>query len=121
MPGEPRDFFANALVGGGVLLLLDFFALSWVGMHMGLRCRRHHRAVLATLVWVLLPPWLAILAIFLYLNLARGMSSSQMTVVWQLWIGLGVLTSVWLGLRARSRVLTGFRKLAMGWRTEVVR
>jgi 4-amino-4-deoxy-L-arabinose transferase-like glycosyltransferase len=54
-PNDPVD--GVIFVGNMVVLLADFHALGWVGMWAGLRTR-HHRAVLVTLLQIMVVPWL---------------------------------------------------------------
>ena len=53
---EERALFRTIFLGGALLLPLDFYALSWMGMLMGLRSKSHSRAVLSTLGRVLVLP-----------------------------------------------------------------
>ncbi len=49
VPGEPALMMNLVLIACVVMLFTDSAALRWVGMEMGLRHRKHHRAILATL------------------------------------------------------------------------
>jgi ABC-type transport system involved in multi-copper enzyme maturation permease subunit len=68
MGGNDRVVFSEMFIGGALMLVLDAFALSWVGMSMALKKRGHHRAIYSTFARVMLPPWLAIL-LFIFLGI----------------------------------------------------
>jgi len=68
MGGNDRVIFSEMFIGGALMLVLDAFALSWVGMSMALKKRGHHRAIYSTFARVMLPPWLAIL-LFIFLGI----------------------------------------------------
>jgi ABC-type transport system involved in cytochrome c biogenesis permease component len=75
MHGDDRVIFSEMLIGGALMLPLDAFALSWVGMSMGMKKRGHNRAIYATLGRVMLPPWLAVL-LFIFLGIGGTHISS---------------------------------------------
>jgi hypothetical protein len=73
MEGQAQVATCELLFGGLVLMFLDAWALSWVGMLMGYRKRRHHWAIFATLLRILLLPWLG--AFFFFLLSIGGRAS----------------------------------------------
>jgi ABC-type transport system involved in cytochrome c biogenesis permease component len=114
MPSEPQRVFGFCLVGGLVVLGLDFHALGWVGMLMGLRSRRHSRAVWATLSRVLLPPWLTIVLFLMSTMFGNGPSTRTLETLVVVWFLFGALLSALEGSWAKTYLLTQFRERAAG-------
>lgn len=105
--------FSCFLLGGTVLVCTDFLALGWTGMALGLRGQRHPRAVLGTLLRVILPPWVA-LFLFIFLSVGARASRQDVTafyIVW--WLGSLVLSLV-LARWHRQEITHKFRSLAAG-------
>jgi hypothetical protein len=75
MRGDGQVMICELYFGGLVLMFLDAWALSWVGMLMGYRKRRHHWAIFATLLRIVLLPWLG--AFFFFLLSVGGRSSAD--------------------------------------------
>ena len=83
------------------MMLVDFYALSWIGMWMALRTKRHHRAIFATLARMMLLPWLTIL-FFIFVSIgSRGPREDEMLVYCALWFGLGAVIECVLAARAK--------------------
>ena len=99
---ENLGFFAS-----GFRLTLTIFALSWVGMWMGLRSSRHQRATLATLGRVMGLPWLAIF-LLAFLGAGRGFSPG---FIFPFWFMLGIVTDLFVGISARAKLRRDFRQL----------
>ncbi len=100
--------------GAMLMVLLDFFALTWVGMWMAMRLRKHHNAVLCTLALVVLLPWVASLPVWLWVwggASGPGENPNEMLV---LWFVLGAINDVVLVLMARVGLGREFRRLASG-------
>jgi hypothetical protein len=110
-PRSPQDrgMFGGLLIGGMLMALLDFWALSWVGMWMGLRASRHHLATLATLGRVMGLPWLAIL-LLVFLGVGRGFSPGFLLPFWFM---VGIATDLVAGRSARARLRRDFRHSIM--------
>ena len=83
-------FCGELLVLGIIALPLDIRALTWIGMWMAIRSRRHQRAVIATLARVVLIPYAAIIFIALF-TIGGGMLTGGM---------LEGLVPLWFGLTA---------------------
>jgi hypothetical protein len=78
--------FCEMFIGGAMMLVLDAFALTWVGMSMAMKKRGHHRAIYATFARVMLPPWLAIM-LFVFLGIGgMAMRSGDMIGFVTLWL-----------------------------------
>jgi hypothetical protein len=109
MNNEDLWIFCEMYLCGAMLLLLDFHALSWIGMDMALSTRRHQRAVFATLARVMLLPWLAILfLIFLGMG-GRGFGSGEVAALTAFWCLLGVVIDATQAAVCRTRLLRGLR------------
>jgi len=106
MNGDDRVVFCEMYIGGAIMLVLDAFALSWVGMAMAMKKRGHHRAIYATFARVMLPPWLAIL-LFIFLGIGGGrINSGDMIGFISLWLIGSVIIDLIQAGAARTR-LTG--------------
>ncbi|HEY2951585.1 MAG TPA: ABC transporter permease subunit [Verrucomicrobiae bacterium] len=113
-----RGIFTCICLGGILELFLDFRALACVGMWMGARGRKHHRAVLATLGRVMLGPWLGIfLIVFLgFAGAFRSNNSGESIIA--IWFFAGIFYSLVVGLSARGRLMSEFRSIATGAETD---
>lgn len=112
MDREFRTMFRTIFLGGALLLLADFRALSWVGMLMALRAKNHARAVLATLGRVLLPPWAGIFFFVMLGVVGRGLSTATVRTIVFLWLLGGAIFSFSMAAGAERRLLNQFRALA---------
>jgi hypothetical protein len=108
-PPFPQDrehqFFQAASLGSLVLLGLDYWALSWLGLAAAIRSKSHLRAMVSTLGWVMAPPWLYLILLFM-VGAANHVSS--LLPMWAAWFIPTVLSSLWFGFRARTRVRRDF-------------
>lgn len=113
MHGDDRIIFSEMFIGGAILLPLDSFALSWVGMSMALKKRGHHRAIYANFARIMLPPWLAIL-LFIFLGIGgTRMNSSDMIAFVGLWLfGCVMLDFIQAGV-ARTALVGLLRERAL--------
>jgi hypothetical protein len=101
----PSFTWQLAILGGIIVLGVDYYALSWLGMWHGLTRKRHHRAVLHTLARVMLPPWIA--AFIIITTLGIGLTSA--THVLTYWFVVSIIASVMSGQFAQSRLQQDFR------------
>jgi hypothetical protein len=105
MPSEAISIFCEVILGGAVVMLVDFYALGWVGMWRGLQTRKHHRAILGTLGRVLLVPWLAVF-FFVFLTIGGSMNdNTTVMLLIALWFGLGAVIAFVFGARAKVGLL----------------
>lgn len=111
MGAEGSWHFTRILVFAAVLVYADAAALQWVGMEMGLRHRKHHRAVMATLARVILPPWVAV---FLFIFVSNSVSSGGFTAAHILWAVGCVTLDLCLAAVARERIQNKLRRMAAG-------
>jgi ABC-type multidrug transport system permease subunit len=109
---DDRWIFSELCLGGALVLLVDALALAWVGMWMGLRARRHHRAILATLGRILLPPWL-IMFCYMFSHMGGGMGSGELAVTFGLWYLLSLALDLILLATAREGLLNNLRESAV--------
>jgi hypothetical protein len=113
MPFDVAGLFSLFFLGGIFLLWVDFLAIVWVGMWMGLRGLRHHRAALNALGLVLMPPWIAVF-LFIFLSMSSGVSPGTMMLCWAVWLGLSVASAQVAVARRKHELLHQFRRLASG-------
>jgi len=100
-------------LGGTILMLVDFRALTWVGMWMALTSRRHTRAIQATLLRVMLAPWLAIFVLVLLTIGGGGLSSGMGLGMCLFWFGLGAIMAHAFASRAKVGLLEAFRQFSV--------
>jgi len=114
MGTSDRWIFTIIFVCGILALFADSFALSWIGIEMGLRGKRQHRAVLATLGRVLLPNWLgAFLLVFVGLSGVQISQTGWVNLI-TTWFLFGFGIDLVFGLRAQWRLQRRFREIASG-------
>ena len=105
-----QAIFLELFLGGALIAWVDFRALGIVGIATSLKYPRHHRAVLATLGRVLLPPWGAVFALVFVLQ-SVSMSPEGFATVFASWFVLGLVTDILVSQRARATVNLGLRNL----------
>lgn len=92
------------IFGGAIILVFDFFALSWVGMRLALRGLRYHRTVLMTVAFVMFPAW-AVLAGFIFVSVNGAAASSSVNAFFFWWFilsaGYGLSLVGWAKATAR--------------------
>jgi len=101
---RPGAFIAGA---GAVMLLVDSYCLCWVGLWRGLVARDSVRAILATILRILILPWIFFAGgagIFLQSTLAEFAG---------MWLFLGVLNDVVFLVNARDFFNEHFRTMAL--------
>ena len=91
------------------MLLLDFKALSTVGMLMALRYQRHNRAALVTLVRIMGIPWAAIFLI-VFMGVGGALNGTDPDTVFTIWFAVGIATDLFIGTSARSMLSRGVRE-----------
>jgi ABC-type transport system involved in cytochrome c biogenesis permease component len=110
--GSEETFLFAVIFGGGILLLLaDCFVMGPVGIWGALTTRRHTRALLKTLRYVLLPSWLAILFLW-FIAAGTGISSGAAETLIVLWLMFGLWLDLMVCAYAGSRLSKHFRELA---------
>jgi hypothetical protein len=117
LPSTARWFLGQAFVLGAAALLVDFHALSWLGMLQGLRSRRHNRAVLVTLARILLVPWLGVILFILLMVVVGGVRDNHLPGYALLWFGIGFGISGLQAAWARGELRARLRELVSEGRT----
>jgi hypothetical protein len=118
LPRQLREWLAIVCLGGIALLLMDARALFWVSLWAALRYPTHNRAVVATLLRVLLPSWLALLTAFLLPTLmGNNLSEPPVRAFLCAWFVFGGIISLALAQWAQSTLAGQFRRFAAGERT----
>jgi hypothetical protein len=113
MPADVRFTFTLMMLGGAVLLFVDFNALGWVGMRAALDGRRHHRTVMSTLGRVMLLPWGAVF-IFITLGFAGGIDGDSIAGLFITWAVLSIVLARAMAVRARRDLTGDMRRLVSG-------
>jgi ABC-type Na+ efflux pump permease subunit len=98
--------------------LLEFAALGWVGMWLGLTARSVTRAILGTLGLILVLPWLISTVVIQILSVAGPGIGGAVLPPWVLYPGLVMAVNVvnhviWGWIWARSRLRHRFRRVAV--------
>jgi hypothetical protein len=101
-----------------LMFVADAVTLSWVAMLVPLTAKSYGRATIQTAACILLLPWFLFaggeIAIHLFMFLFRRQPWDS---GWQFdlgcWFGVGILTDLLFGVRARRRLQTKFRQLAV--------
>jgi len=101
--------FIELFLGGVLMLLLDFRAISSVGMLMALRYRRHNRAALATFARVMGIPWSAVFLI-VFIGKGGALNGTEPGAVFAVWFTVGIVTDVLVGAGARAMLSRGLRE-----------
>ena len=110
MPAKAAVTFCEIFFGGAAMMLVDFYALSWVGMWMALQTTKHHRAILATLARVMLAPLLAVV-FFVFLCLGgRGPSEGEVMLMVAFWFGVGAVIEFAFTMRAKEGLRGALRR-----------
>ena len=103
-----------------VMLVADMYAISWLGMWLGLRARHASRASGAVIARILLLPWAIILGLVTMLNFVDSISGSLISsgFRWRddyflpIWFAVGVLTDVTFTAWAKGKLRHEFRAVA---------
>jgi hypothetical protein len=104
-----------------LIFLLDCWALGWVGLWQGLRCRRQASSSMHTMILILGAPWLLASLTFLGVTLRAPYPNMELpnpNLHYYLLLFYSVLLSVGLGAYAQWQVRTHFRTLALRQRYE---
>ena len=105
-----HDIFVMIVVGNVVVLAADIFAMGWVGAWMGLRTRNHQRAVIATLLRILVIPWV----LYFVLGVMGFFEASTPIPLFVTWYTLCVLNDLFWAKLARNNLRQRFRLVASG-------
>jgi hypothetical protein len=111
-----RDFLTWLWILGMIMLVVDLWALYWVGMWQGLTARNPVRASGAAAARILVLPWVVIaLVLFLVVLAALGSHSGPNFgpgFVLGLWFVVGIVGDLGFGGWSRQKLLTEFRLAA---------
>jgi ABC-type transport system involved in cytochrome c biogenesis permease component len=113
MDAEVIVVFSLFFLGGVVLLWVDFKGIGWLGLWMGLRGLRHHRAALNTWSRILVPPWVLIF-LFIFTAAQGGVSRDTLIFSWMIWLSLSIVNAHIAVMHRKSELLHSFRRLAAG-------
>jgi hypothetical protein len=99
--GNAVAIFCEMALGGGVMMLVDFYALGWIGMWRALQTRKHHRAILGTMGRVVFLPWLAILFLVFLTIGSRVNDDTTVMLLIAAWFFFGAMVAFAFGQRAK--------------------
>ncbi len=112
--GSSKSELIGTFVGVAASLILDLWALKWVGLWLSLFGKSIERVLIGTLARVLAVPWLcfavfaAVVGAIRYFQ-DKSLSYGEGFLAWSL---IGALFSTAFGLSARFRFLRYFRRIA---------
>jgi ABC-type transport system involved in multi-copper enzyme maturation permease subunit len=112
----PETYFM-AIVAAVVMLIADLAALRWVAMWQSLTARSINRALVASLVRVMVLPSLLFVFIWWTAVFWQSLRHGQffgysLGFVIQIWFVAGIVADLWFGMRARRWFLDRFREMA---------
>ncbi len=110
MDDGDQVIFCELFLGGILLLLFDFAALSWAGMWHGIT-RSGARAVLITVLKVMGVPWLLIV---LLMSAQPRVNEAGIFVIFGFWIATGLVIDLVIIANARTKLVQQFRSAAAG-------
>jgi hypothetical protein len=113
MSDRDAAIFISFFLGGILLLWVDFNAIGWVGMWMGLRGFPANRAALNTFARIMAPPLLTVL-LFIFIGVNAKPREDAIWGFWMAWVALGVLSAKTAVHHRRAELLRDFRLLASG-------
>jgi ABC-type transport system involved in cytochrome c biogenesis permease component len=116
--------WVSVWLAGTAVFIADLVALSWVGMWMGLRSRGVNRATAASVVRVMVLPWViwgmvlttvALLLEFVFRSrsLPKWLEVDFPSFPIWFWFLISMANNLLLGTLARVRLLTRFRQAAL--------
>jgi hypothetical protein len=105
MHGRDQSIFCELFLGGTLMLFLDFYAFQQLGLWLGLKAKRHHRAVVGTLFRIMGLPWLAAFLI----TFVGVRSAMQAATVFAIWFALGIGIDAAILLVMRHKIPRQFR------------
>jgi ABC-type transport system involved in multi-copper enzyme maturation permease subunit len=106
-------FWILLWLGGMVVLLADLAALYWVGMWQALVAKRPNHAASATVMRILVLPWLAFIAVCILMPFARDFPfDNPGSFLFGVWFVFSLAVDIGFGVRARNKLLSQFRLVA---------
>jgi ABC-type Na+ efflux pump permease subunit len=109
---EPQVILCFAIMAS--TLLLDLWAIKWVGMWLSLRGKSIERALLGTTTRIMTLPWAIfamVMPLFLGARLLTGHSPNS-EHIFAIWWGISIAVALAFALPARARFLRQFREIA---------
>lgn len=117
-PASGNHQEAYVVMGGVVILVIDFYALSWVGMRVALRGQAYRRAVLETFGRVMFPAW-AVLCLFIFVSMNGSMAQGTAEGFFFLWfVGSGIYDFAlvsWAKAGVNREVFTRGPRVTWNW------
>jgi ABC-type transport system involved in multi-copper enzyme maturation permease subunit len=111
MGAEDAAIFCAVSLGAILLLFADFRALLWLGMWRSMVAKRHHRAVLFTLLAVMALPWFCVFLMFTGVGEQVG-SFRAITTAVGIWFAGCLTVNYGVSRFARRRLLERLRAAA---------
>jgi ABC-type transport system involved in multi-copper enzyme maturation permease subunit len=116
--GEGAALVRCLWLAGILMLVADAFTLGWVAMLAALTAKSYGRATTKTAACILLLPWFLFGGVEWAIRLFRFLFARQYRELdWRFnlgcWFGVGIFADLLFVLRARRRLQTSFRQLAL--------
>jgi hypothetical protein len=111
-----RDVYLATFISGMIVLVADAYTIVWLGQWIAVTAKQPNHAASATLVRVLVFPWLAFMAlvtVYSVLELQRrwGLDFSEGQAL-AIWFVLAIVNDIFFLRYARRRLRTRFRDVA---------
>jgi len=109
-----RNSYLMIWLAGMVLLVGDIAALYWVGMWQAIRSKNPNRAAGASVLRVLVLPWMLFALVSLVISFTTMRSGQEPggSFFVSLWLVPGLAADIGFGLWSRSKLLSAFRLAA---------
>jgi ABC-type Na+ efflux pump permease subunit len=115
-PGDDHAGWVSLWAASMLMLVADLPALFWVGTWQSLVAKNPHRAAFATLLRIVILPWVAIGLVLFGLGIASLSPHFEFDPGWKfflgLWFGLGLATDLAFGIWSREKLISEFRQAA---------
>jgi len=104
-----------SFLGAMLMLMVDAYTLSWVGLCLGLVAKTSRRAFLTTMFQILLLPWVGIMALLMCLALLTegGISGIEPGWLFVTWFGMSVMFNLLFFGLATNNFFNHFRSHAV--------
>jgi ABC-type transport system involved in multi-copper enzyme maturation permease subunit len=109
---SPDSDWILTCVAGMIVFVVDLFAIAALGMWLGLSSKRASRAVGQTIFFIMILPWLVLLALITYMSIVRYSGIESFKVMIGAYFMLSVLIDFFLFLKASGNLTSQFREVA---------
>jgi ABC-type transport system involved in cytochrome c biogenesis permease component len=109
---SPDSDWILTCVAGMIVFVVDLFAIAALGMWLGLSSKRASRAVGQTIFFVMILPWILLLALITYMSIVRYSGIESFKLMLGAYFLLSVVIDFFFFLRASGNLTSQFREVA---------